>query len=122
MYFKNDYHEKETVQLLKKLGKFDESKSIDGNILQDVEYGALAYIIGATYKADFLERAFSTEGIELEKIYEIIGPYSSAEKGMIRFALQCFNSNMDDIKFSDAMYSLDGENTNVIKQAIDFLY
>ena len=51
-----------------------------------------------------------------------MGVFSSSEKNMIRFALQCFNSSIDDIKLADIMYSLDNENVKVIKQAIDLLW
>ncbi len=50
------------------------------------------------------------------------GFFSTSEQGMIRFALQCFNGSIDDIKLSEVMRSLDDENTKMIKQAIDIRY
>lgn len=41
---------------------------------------------------------------------------------MIRFALQCFNGSIDDIKLSEVMRPLDVENVKVIKQAIETRY
>lgn len=114
MYFKSDYHEEQTKMLLKKFRKSD--------VLQDIEYGSFAYIVGATYKAEKIAETIDEEGIDLDKLYEIIGVFSSSEQGMIRFALQCFNSSIDDIKLSDVMRPLDDENTKVIKQAIEIRY
>lgn len=34
---------------------------------------------------------------------------------MIRFALQCFNGSIDDVKLSEVMRSLDEQNVKVIK-------
>lgn len=115
MYFKSDYHEEQTKMLLEKFRKSD--------VLQDIEYGSFAYIVGATYKAEKIAETIDEDNtIDLDKLYEIIGVFSSSEQGMIRFALQCFNSSIDDIKLSDVMRPLDDENTKVIKQAIEIRY
>lgn len=115
MYFKSDYHEEQTNLLLEKFGKTD--------VLQDIEYGSFAYIVGATYKAEKIAETIDEDNtIDLDELYEIIGVFSSSEQGIIRFALQCFNSSIDDIKLSDVMRPLDDENTKVIKQAIEIRY
>lgn len=115
MFYKSDYHREQTEKLLGKLGK--------SSIESDKEYGILAYIIGATYKADQLGKAIDSNGnIDVDKAYEIMGVFSSAEKDMIRFAFQLFNSSIDNITLSDVFHSLDADNTRIIKQAIDFMY
>ncbi|MCY7865918.1 hypothetical protein P8918_13165 [Bacillus spizizenii] len=113
-YFKSDFHEQQTNLLLKKLGR--------STVTEDLEYGVFAYVTGATLKAEKVEQAIDGEGVDIEKLYEIIDVFSSSEKAMIRFALQCFNSSIDDIKLSEVMRSLDDQNTQVVKQAINILY
>lgn len=115
IFFKNDLHEEGTKLLLVKMGKTD--------VLQDVEYGTFAYIVGAIYKAKQVVKVIDGDGsINLDYLYEIIGVFSSCEQAMIRFALQCFNNSMDDIPLGEVMRSLDNENTKVIKQAIEIRY
>lgn len=115
IYFKSDFHEEQTKILLEKFKKED--------VLQDIEYGSFSYIVGATYKAKQIAEAIDEDNtIDLDDLYEIIGVFSSSEQGMIRFALQCFNNSIDDIKLGDVMRPLDDENTKVIKQAIEIRY
>lgn len=115
IYYKSDLHEEDTKFLLGKFNKKD--------VMQDVEYGVFSYIVGAIYKAEQIAKAIDEDGnINLDDLYEIIEVFSASEKVMIRFALQCFNSSIDDIKFSEVMRALDNENTIVIKQAIEIRY
>ncbi len=115
IYFKDEVHEEQTALLLEKFKK--------ESLLQDVEYGSFAYIVGATYKAKQVASAIDEEGnIDLDELYEIIGVFSSSERGMIRFALQCFNNSMDEITLGEVMRPLDDKNTKVIKQVIDIRY
>lgn len=114
VYFKNELHEEETNLLLERMGK--------ESLLQDVEYGSFAYIVGAIYKAKQVSKAIDEEGIDLDKLYEIIGVFSSSEIVMVRFAVQCFNGSIDEITLGEVMRPLDDENTKVIKQAIDIRY
>ncbi|GAB2560880.1 hypothetical protein [Gracilibacillus alcaliphilus] len=70
-----------------------------------------------------MAKAIDVEGsLDVGELYEIMGVFSSSDKNMIRFALQCFNSSIDDIKLADVMHGLDGQNIKVIKQAIDLLW
>lgn len=115
IYFKSELHEEQTNLLLEKMGK--------ASLLKDIEYGSFAYIVGATYKVNqIMQTVDENNSIDLDELYNIIGVFSSSEQGMIRFALQCFNSSIDDIKLGDVMRPLDDENTKVIKQAIDIRY
>jgi hypothetical protein len=115
VYYKDEVHEEKTMEILK---KFEQT-----TIHQDVEYGAFAYIIGATYKAEYIIQCIDEDGnIDLDDLFEVMGFFSTSEQGMIRFALQCFNSSIDDIKLSEVMRPLDDENTKMIKQAIDIRY
>ncbi len=114
-FYKSDFHREETARLLKRLGQ-------STDITKDVYYGTFAYIVGATYKVSQIWDTVDEDGIDLERLLETIDPYSVSEKIMIRFALQCFNSRLDDISISDVMRHLDDENTKVIKQAIDIRY
>ena len=115
IYFKDEVHEQQTEMLWSKLKIRDLSK--------DIECGTMAYVMAATYKGKQLLQAIDDEGyIDIEKVYDLIEKYSSAEIDMIRFALQCYNGSIDDITLRDTMWSLDEENTKVIKQAIDLRY
>ncbi|GAF66428.1 hypothetical protein BTS2_3329 [Bacillus sp. TS-2] len=115
IFYKSDYHEEQTKLLL---NKFDKP-----SIKSDLEYGVLAYIIGATFKAKNIESTIDNEGsIDLEQLYEIMAVFSSSEKNMIRFSLQCFNKSIDNITLSEVMHGLDDDNVKVIKQAIELLW
>lgn len=115
MYYKDEMHKEQTMEILKKFGQT--------TIHQDVEYGAFAYIIGATYKAEYIIQCIDEDGnIDLDDLFEIMGVFSTSEQGMIRFALQCFNGSIDDIKLSEVMRPLDDENMKMIKQAISIRY
>lgn len=115
VYYKSDYHEEQTQTIL---DKFKQE-----TITQDIEYGSIAYVVGATYKAEYLIKTIDEYNtIDIEKLYEVMDVFSSSERSMIRFALQLFNSSIDDIKLSDVMHSLDEDNSKVIKQAIDLRY
>lgn len=115
VYYKSDFHEEQTQLLLDKFNL--------ATITQDVEYGALAYVVGATYKATHVLKTIDEYNtIDTDKLHEAMGVFSSSERNMIRFALQLFNGGMDDINLSDVIYSLDSENIKVIKQAIDIRY
>lgn len=115
IYFKSNLHEELTKLLLEKMGK--------ESLLQNIEYGSFAYVVGATYKVNQIIHTIDDDNnIDLDELYNIMGVFSTSEQGMIRFALQCFNTSIDDIKLSDVMRPLDDENTKVIKQAIDIRY
>lgn len=115
MYFKDEEHKEQTFAILNAFGK----ESVD----QDLQYGMLAYIVGATYKGNHLLKFINEYGeIDIDNFYEYMKVFSNTEKSMIRFAFQCYNNAIDDIKLSDVMWSLDAKNTRVIKQAINILY
>lgn len=114
IYFKSDHHKEQTALILEAFGK--------QNIEDDYFYGSLAYVVGATYKADYLLKVIGTDNIiDIEKMYEDIKELSHSERVMIRFGLQLFGG-IDDIELSKVMQPLDSENTRVIKQAIDIRY
>lgn len=115
IYFKDKLHEEQTNILLEKMG--------EESVLQDIEYGSFAYIVGATYKAkDVIKAIDEHNNIDLGLLYDIFAVFSASERVMIRFALQCFNNSIDNIKLSEVMQPLDDKNTKVIKQAIDIRY
>jgi len=115
MYFKDNVHEEQTYALLEMF----QVKAIT----QNIEYGAFAYMVGATYKAKQIMKCIDDDkSINLDKFYKTIGVFSSSEQSMLRFALQCFNSSIDDIKLSDVMRSLDNMNVKAVKQVIDMRY
>lgn len=115
MFYKSDEHKKDTEKILQTFGISD--------IAKDIEYGSIAYVVAATYKTDdFITCIDDDNNIDLDKLFKSMEVWSYSEKSMIRFALQCFNGSIDDIKLSDVMRSLDDDNTKVIKQAIDIRY
>ena len=115
LFYKDEVHERQTNEMLEKFCL--------SSIKQDAECGVFAYIVGAVYKVPHLIECIDNEGsIDLDLLYEKIAVFSSSEKHMIRFALQCFNGSLDDIPLSNVMWSLDAKNTRVIKQAIDIRY
>lgn len=115
LYFKSDLHKEQTLKILNVFNKL--------SISSDLYYGCLAYVVGATYKADCLIKAIDEDKtVDLDRLYKNIEILSHSERVMIRFGLQLFNSHFDDIKLSDVMQSLDSDNIKVIKQAIDLFY
>lgn len=84
IYFKDRLHEEQTNILLEKMG--------EKSVLQDIEYGSFAYIIGATYKAkDVIKSIDEHNNIDLGLLYDTFSVFNASERVMIRFALQCFN-------------------------------
>ena len=116
LYFKDQQHEEDSNCFLNAFGKSD--------FTTDVEYGVLSYVLGAVNKKKDLMLAVDEEmmGIDIEKLYEILDVYSSSERSMIRFGVQCFNASIDDIKLADVVSSLDNENLCVVKTALDLRY
>lgn len=114
LYFKDRQHKEDSNCFLKVFGKSD--------FTTDVEYGVLSYVLGAVNKKKDLMLAVDEEGIDIEKLYEILDVYSSSERSMIRFGVQCFNTSIDDIKLADVVSSLDNENLRVVKTALDLRY
>lgn len=115
LYFKDDLHEAQTAELLEKFNL--------STIKQDVERGALIYIVGAVYKGSYLIKCIDEYGdIDFDDFYDYIALFSTTEQEMLRFGIQCFNGSIDDIKLSEVMRSLDDRNTVVIKEAINIRY
>lgn len=115
IFYKSELHEEETNTLLEKFGLKDVSN--------DIEYGSFAYLVGATGKAFHIMKFIDDENhVDVDGLLEMIGVFSSSEKSMIKFALQCFNKSFSDIILADVMWSLDETNTKVVKQAIDIRY
>lgn len=115
IFYKDDFHEEQTRQLLDKFKKVD--------VLQDIEYGSFSYMVGATYKANQVENVIDEEGhLDVDKLYEVIAVFSTSEQNMIRFGLQLFNSSIDDIALGEVMRPLDEGNTQVVKQGIEIRY
>lgn len=114
IFFKDELHKEQTELLLNKFGI--------SSIQEDSYYGTFSYIVGATYKSNHIAKTIYDCQIDVDEIYEMIKVYSSSEKYMIRFALQCFNGSIDDIRLSDVMHSLDDVNAIVVKQAINIRY
>ena len=88
----------------------------------DREYGSLSYLVAATGKTGDVINIYDHEGLDIDILRDRMGVYSSSEIAMIRFGLQLFNSNIDDIKLNDVFWSLDDENTAVVKAAIDYRF
>ncbi|KAA6446974.1 hypothetical protein [Bacillus swezeyi] len=114
MYFKCDYHEETAIKLMNQLG----FKRIEDNR----EYGSFCYLASATYKYEGLKKVVDEEGIDLDTLEQQMLVYSPSEMAMIRFGLQLFNSNIDDITIPDLMMSLDDENCQVVLSAIKFRF
>ncbi|AIW87861.1 hypothetical protein bwei_5318 [Bacillus mycoides] len=81
---------------------------------------SLAWVWSAIYKEELLDCVDS--GVSLDKVDELIKPYTNAEKSLVRFGLQCYNENFDDITLPDVLVSLDLENKEVVRQTIYLRY
>lgn len=114
MYFKDDYHKKTALELMNLFG-FD-------NLEEDKELGSFCYVASATYKFEDLQSVISPEGLDLDTLEQMILVYSPSEMSMIRFALQLFNQNIDDITIPEVFSSLDEENKKVVLDAIKFKF
>lgn len=114
VYFKSDYHEETARELMKRFG-FEKLED-------DREYGTFCYVTTATYKYEDLKKVADPEGLDLDKLQQIMLVYSSTEMSMIRFGLQLFNANIDDITIPDVMSGLDDENKRVVIEALKFRY
>lgn len=115
MFYKDEVHEEQTMTILQTFGLT--------HLEQNVEYGSLAYIIGATYKGNYFINYINENGsIDSNGLLKKIQVFSSSERNMIKFALQCFNNKMNDITLYDTMYSLDNNNRKIIKEAINLRY
>ncbi|OCX60525.1 hypothetical protein BFM98_20465 [Lysinibacillus sp. AR18-8] len=115
LYFKSDLHKEQTLKILNVFNQL--------SISSDLYYGCLAYVVGAIYKADCLIKNIGEDKkVDMDVLFKDMEVLSHSERVMIRFGLQLFNSNLDDIKLSDVMKSLDSDNIKVIKQAIDLFY
>ena len=112
LVFKDKQHENDFFYLMDTLNR----------PLTDREYGSLAYVIAAAGKTGVITDIIEDEGIDVEVLQERMGVFSSSERAMIRFGLQLYNSNIDDIKLNDVFWSLDDENTKVIKSVIDYRF
>lgn len=113
--YKSKEHENQCVQILQKLGLL----TVD----QNKELGSFAYIVSATYKTNnILPTLYDNGSIDVETYLDLIKPFSSSEKAMLMFAIQCFNASTSDISLTDVFRSLDTENTFIIKQAINIRY
>lgn len=65
MYFKDEIHEEQPLSVLDKFG--------ETNIMEDVEYGTFAYLVGATYKAERIIQCIDeNNNIDLDDLYGII--------------------------------------------------
>lgn len=115
VFYKDEFHKEQTEILLNKFGMED--------LFSNVEYGSFAYIVGATGKAKNIIKCFDeTNSIHTNLFYETIQVYSSSEKDMLLFALQCFNGSLSEITLDDTFRSLDSNNEKTIKQAINIRY
>lgn len=114
LYFKDDYHAAETMNLLQKFG-YD-------SIYDSREHTVLCYIIAAIYKGKSLAGCIDEEGVDLDSFLEKMNVFSSSERDILRFGLQLYNRNIDDIRLPDVMNHLDAENSKVVISAIAFLY
>lgn len=115
LIYKNEVHENQCNQILQKLGLL--------TVEQNKEIGSFAYIVSATYKGNqILPALYDNGSIDIEKYLDVIKPFSSSEKAMLKFAIQCFNGSFSDIAIPDVFRSLDTENTAIIKQAINIRY
>lgn len=100
MYFINDYHEKLFHKFLDKLGGLTRVGA-----MPDPEYGAFAYLMAATQKKSAMD-FFDEEGIEIGRLQDHIGVWSSGEIALARLAIQLFNSSYDNITTYEVFYSL----------------
>ncbi|MGE6591615.1 hypothetical protein ACQKEX_14570 [Bacillus pumilus] len=114
--FKSENHKKQTDLILDLLGE----KPFD--LADDVYYRSFAYVAGAVNKFNEIKETINLDGIDLDQLYEEMERFSSSEKAMTRFAIQCFNGRLDDITLPQVMHSLDSENSNGIKEAIGIRY
>lgn len=81
---------------------------------------SLALLWSATYKEELLQ--YIGTGIKVDEVKEVIAPYTNGEKALIRFGLQCYRENADDITLPELLESLDSENKEIVKQAIEVRY
>lgn len=114
MYYKDDVHKEYTLQLLKKFGFH--------HLEDNREYGVFCYLASATYKKNDLEKAATSEGIDLNVLKARLPFFSSSEQAMIRFALQLFDSELDDITLPEVFHHLDEKNKKVVLETIKFRF
>lgn len=114
LYFKSDYHKETALNLMQRLG-FQ-------RLEDDREYGSFCYVATATNKYVDLEKIADSEGIDLDILEQKMLVYSASEMALIRFALQLFSSELDDITLPEVMSSLDEENKSVVLAAIRFRF
>lgn len=86
----------------------------------DPYYTSLALLWSATDKDELLSCVSS--GVKLDIVEKVIESYSTSEKALIRFGLQCFNEKFDDITLPEVLENLDSKNIAIVKQAIAIRY
>lgn len=114
LFFKDEIHESQFNDILEAVG----------TDINNIELATLAYLTAATYKGKRLleEEVFTHRYVDNEKFHEVIAPYSSSEKGLLRFGLQCYNHHLDEITIAEVLYPLDDTNLKIMKSALAFRY
>ena len=112
LFFKDEIHESQFNAILDTVGA------------DNIEVTTLAYLTAATYKGKRLieEKALNYKFIDDEKFLEVIAPYSSSEKGLLRFALQCYNRHYDTITLPEVLQPLDETHHKIVKNALTLRY
>jgi Family of unknown function (DUF6075) len=117
MYFKNSAHKTLFEKMVQRLEEYQRTNR---------EYLSFCYVVSATNKDSVVEY-ISSDGVELDKIKEEAGVFSSAEKALIELGYQLFRSGNDslfksDNLITDIMWPLDEKNMTVVMQALQFRY
>lgn len=116
MYFKSDWHKQLYNQFL---AKRDES-------YRDVYFKVFCYVAAATGKEQVGQVLVDNHRIDLEKLQEISGPYSSSEKALLELAIQLYNGNSlqgeSPATITDICRSLDNQNQKVVVHALTLRY
>lgn len=117
LYYKDELHEKLTFHYSSLMGI-----SIS-NLFYDKEAYVSCYILASLTTKRFDDFIIKGKKIKVRALQKKIGPYSSTEKNMIRFAVQiCCGPNVDGIPLVNVFRGLDSHNVKIIKAAINYLY
>ncbi|GLW42821.1 hypothetical protein P4T07_12065 [Bacillus amyloliquefaciens] len=90
-------HEETAIKLMNQLGF--------NRIEDNRECGSFCYLATATYKYEDLKHVVDDVGIDLDTLAQQIQIYSPSEMAMIRFGIQLFNSQIDNITIPELMMS-----------------
>ena len=111
LYFKSEMHEQGMEQLIQAFGA-DE--------VADRHIVSISYLIAAVGKEKSLLPYIDEVGIDMEGFEQKLLVFSGSEQQMIRFGLQLYNHELDDITFPEVVEGLDQENQAALLSVIEY--